>query len=96
MSNLGKDQFVYLGYAYGNFKTEDGAKRDYANIFAFVPVQSNPELNYNAGGFKAVKLQMTSPEVAAGLEPGMIFEPSCDPKGRVKKVLCDGTRFKIG
>lgn len=96
MSNLGKDQYVYLGHAYGTFTPEDGNPVNYSKIFAFAPAEGNPNSGYNASGFKAEALKTSSPEVAAGMKPGYVFEPCFDRYGRVKEIRCSGEMFKIG
>ena len=95
-SNMKENQYVFLGYAYGKFKTEDGNTVNYSNIFAFAPVASSTNADYHASGFKSEKLKTTSPEVAAGLAPGMVFEPIFDRYGRVLRVESSGAMFKIG
>ena len=62
--------YVFVGWAEGQFKTEDGRMMLYANMFVLAPVSTYESEDYKAFGMKADKNKCLSPEVWKDLEIG--------------------------
>lgn len=75
--------YVFLGWAMGNFKTDDGRTMPYYNMYVLSPVSGYTSEDYQAEGMKAEKKKCLSPEVWNGLEPGNRVKLFFDDKGRV-------------
>ena len=59
----GYDGHVFLGWAKGQFETEDGEKRPYFNMYVMSPVSTYQSEDYEASGFKAEKKKCLSADV---------------------------------
>ena len=75
--------YVFLGWAKGNFETQDGRKQPYYNMYVLSPVSAYTSDDYQAEGMKAEKKKCLSEEVWKELEPGTRVRLFFDDKGRV-------------
>ena len=81
--------YVFLGWASGLFKLDNGEKRSYYNMYVFSLVSDFRSDEYEASGFKAEKKKCVSPDVWRGLEPGNKVRLFFDDKGRVIEAALD-------
>lgn len=81
--------YVFVGWAEGQFKTEDGRMMPYANMFVLSPVSSYESDDYKACGMKAEKKKCLSPEVWKDLEIGSRVRLFFDDKQRVVMAALD-------
>ena len=88
--NTGYQGYVFVGWAEGQFKTEDGRMMPYANMFVLSPVSTYESAEYKAFGMKAEKKKCLSPEVWKGLEIGSRVKLFFDDKQRVVMAALDG------
>ena len=75
--------YVFLGWASGRFKADNGRMMPYHNMFVFSPVSTYESEDYVAAGFKAEKKKCVDPDVWEGLNPGDKVRLFFDDKGRV-------------
>ena len=87
--NTGYPGYVFVGWAEGQFKTEDGRMMPYANMFVLTPVSTYESEDYKAFGMKADKKKCLSPEVWKGLEIGNRVKLFVDDKQRVVMAALD-------
>ena len=87
--NTGYPGYVFVGWAEGQFKTEDGRMMPYANMFVLTPVSTYESEDYKALGMKAEKKKCLSPEVWKGLEIGNRVKLFFDDKQRVVMAALD-------
>lgn len=81
--------YVFLGWAEGNFETDNGDKRPYYNMYVLSPVSSYESEDYCASGFKAEKKKCVSSDIWKDLEPGNRVKLFFDDKKRVVMVALD-------
>ncbi len=81
--------YVFVGWAEGQFQTEDGRKMPYANMFVLSPVSTYESEDYKAYGMKADKKKCLSPEVWKDLEIGSRVRLFFDDKQRVVMAALD-------
>lgn len=81
--------YVFLGWAFGRFTTEQGEVKDYANIYTLSPVSDFVSDDYQASGFKAEKHKCESVNVWKDLNlvPGDRVRLLFDDKKRVVMIL---------
>ena len=87
--NTGYPGSVFVGWAEGQFKTEDGRMMPCANMFVLAPVSTYESEDYKAFGMKAEKKKCLSPEVWKGLEIGSRVKLIFDDKQRVVMATLD-------
>ena len=87
--STGYPGYVFVGWAEGQFKTEDGRMMPYANMFVLTPVSTYESEDYKAFGMKADKKKCLSPEVWKGLEIGNRVKLFFDDKQRVVMAALD-------
>lgn len=81
--------YVFLGWAKGQFETEQHEKRPYFNMYVLSPVSSWTSEDYEASGFKAEKKTCLG-EVWEDLNPGDPVKLFFDDRGRVQMAVLDG------
>lgn len=81
--------YVFVGWAEGQFKTEDGRMMPYANMFVISPVSTYESEDYKAFGLKAEKKKCLSPNVWKDLEIGSRVRLFFDDKRRVVMAALD-------
>ena len=82
--------YVFLGWAAGQFETDDGVMQSYYNMFVLSPVSTYRSEDYEAFGFKAEKKKCISATVWQGLNPGDKVKLFFDDKKRVVLAALDG------
>lgn len=82
--------YVFLGWAEGQFETQQGEKRPYYNMYVLSPVSSWTSEDYKAAGFKADKKKCVSADVWEDLKPGDRVKLFFDDKNRVVMAALDG------
>ncbi|MBD5168603.1 MAG: hypothetical protein HDT20_00485 [Oscillibacter sp.] len=87
--STGYQGYVFVGWAEGQFKTEDGRMMPYANMFVLSPVSTYESAEYKAFGMKAEKKNCLSPDVWKGLEIGSRVKLFFDDKQRVVMAALD-------
>ena len=87
--NTGYPGYVFVGWAEGQFKTEDGRMMPYANMFVLTPVSTYESEDYKAFGMKAEKKKCLSPEVWKDLGIGNRVKLFFDDKQRVVMAALD-------
>ena len=87
--STGYPGYVFVGWAEGQFKTEDGRMMTYANMFVLTPVSTYESEDYKAFGMKADKKKCHSPEVWKGLKIGNRVKLFFDDKQRVVMAALD-------
>lgn len=86
----GYEGYVFLGWAEGQFETQQGEKRPYCNMYVISPVSSWSSEDYKAAGFKADKKKCVSADVWKGLNPGDRVKLFFDDRNRVVMAALDG------
>lgn len=86
----GYEGYVFVGWASGQFDTEQGEKRPYYNMYVISPVSSYQSADYQASGYKAEKKRCSDPGVWKDLDPGSRVKLFFDDKGRVVMTALDG------
>lgn len=81
--------YVFLGWAKGQFDTDDG-KRSYFNMYVVSPVSDYSSEDYEAKGWKAEKKSCIGEEVWKDLNPGDPVKLFFDDKKRVVMAVLDG------
>ena len=87
--STGYQGYVVVGWAEGQFKTEDGRMMPYANMFVLSPVSTYESADYKAFGMKAEKKKCLSPDVWKDLEIGSRVKLFFDDKRRVVMTALD-------
>ena len=81
--------YVFVGWAKGRFKRDDGEMQVYCNMYVISPVSTYTSDDYLASGFKAEKKKCLSPDVLDGLNPGDKVRLFFDDKERVSMVALE-------
>ena len=84
-------EYIFTGWAAGQFENDKGEKQPYANIYVISPVSDYVSEDYKAEGFKAEKLKCASPAVWESLTPGEKVQLFFDSKGRVALATSTGS-----
>lgn len=87
---MGEKYYIFVGCAEGQFETEKGDKRSFANIYVISPVSTYESDDYRALGFKAEKLKCLSPAVWKDLTPGELCTLYFDDKKCVMLASSNG------
>ena len=88
--DTGYSGYVFVGWAVGRFKRDDGQMQSYCNMYVISPVSTYVSDDYKASGFKAEKKKCFSPDVLEGLTPGDKVRLFFDDKERVTMVALEG------
>ena len=88
--DMGYPGYVFVGWAKGQFKRDDGNMQPYCNMYVISPVSTYVSEDYKASGFKAEKMKCLSSEVLDGLNPGDKVRLFFDDKQRVSMVALEG------
>ena len=67
---ISMEEKIFVGFGYGNFVNDRGAKQAYCNVFVLEPFAGEENEDYHYGGQKAVKYGCTSPELFVGIDFG--------------------------
>ena len=86
MVDMAYPGYVFVGWAKGRFKRDDGQMQFYCNMYVISPVSTYTSEDYQAGGFKAEKKPCAVPELLDGLAPGDRVKLFFDDKHRVSFV----------
>ena len=81
------EEKVFVGYGYGRFKDDQGAMRDYCNVFVLEDFSGSESNDYHFGGQKAVKYGCVSPKVWNGIEPGTRVQCYFDSKNKISYMV---------
>ena len=89
MVDMAYPGYVFVGWAKGRFKRDDGQMQSYCNMYVISPVSAYTSEDYQAGGFKAEKLSCVGPELLDGLMPGERVKLFFDDRKRVSFTVKD-------
>jgi len=87
--STGYQGYIFVGWASGQFKNDQGKMTPYANMFVLSPVSSFESEDYKAYGMKAEKKKCLSPEIWKDLEIGARVKLFFDDKQRVVMATLD-------
>ena len=88
--DAGYEGYVFLGWAKGQFESQNGNMMPYYNMYVLSPVSSFSSDNYQAFGMKAEKKKCLNDSVWADLKPGDRVKLFFDDKSRIVMVALDG------
>lgn len=81
------EEKVFVGYNFGKFQADDGAMRDYCNVFVIEEHGGQENADYHFGGQKSAKYKCVGPEVFKDIQPGTRVQCYFDSYRRVSYMV---------